>query len=81
MKLVCRDVIRAKQDGLTRPEPEVILYMSMFGVPWIPISLFWMGWTARPMMSFWSPLIASGVFGNGITCVFISSYEYVADTF
>lgn len=81
MKLVRRDVTKAKQKGLTRPEPEISLYMSMFGAPWIPISLFWMGWTARPTISFWSPLVASVIFGYGITCVFISSYEYVADTF
>lgn len=81
MKLVRRDVARAKQKGLARPEPEVSLYMSMFGAPWIPISLFWMGWTARPTISFWSPLAASVLFGYGVTGVFISSYEYVADAF
>ena len=81
VKLVRKEAIRAKEKGLTRPEPEVGLYLSMFGAPWIPISLFWMGWTARPSISYWSPIAASVLFGYGITCVFISSYEYIADTF
>ena len=47
----------------------------------IPISLFWMAWTSYPDISLWSPLIASVVFGFGILCVFITSYQYIIDSY
>ena len=53
----------------------------MFGAPSIPISMFWMGCTAYPSISYWSPLAASVLFGYGILCVFISSYQYIIDSY
>jgi MFS family permease len=64
-----------------RLPPEFRLWHAMLGAPAIPISLFWMGWTANPSISFWSPLIASVLFGYGILCVFISTYQYLIDTY
>lgn len=81
MKLVRRDIHRARTQGQCGPGPEISLYMAMFGAPAIPISLFWMGWTARPSISVWSPLSASVLFGWGVLCVFVSSSQYVADAF
>ena len=43
--------------------------------------LFWMGWTAYPSVSYWSPLVASVLFGYGILCIFISSYQYLMDAY
>ncbi|KAI0132516.1 hypothetical protein BJ170DRAFT_680396 [Xylariales sp. AK1849] len=43
----------------------------------IPISLLWMGWTARSDISIWSPLAAWVLFGYGILCVLISSYQHI----
>lgn len=40
-----------------------------------------MGWTAYPHISIWSPLAASVLFGYGILCVFISSYQYIIDSY
>lgn len=40
-----------------------------------------MGWTAYPNVSIWSPIIASVFFGFGILCVFISSYQYIIDSY
>lgn len=53
----------------------------MYGAPAVPISLFWMGWTDDANISIWSPLAASVLFGYGILCVFISSYQYVIDSY
>ena len=53
----------------------------MFGAPAIPISLFWMGWTAYPHISIWPPLLAGVLFGYGVLCVFISCYQYVIDSY
>lgn len=62
-------------------EPEIRLWFAMFGAPFIPISLFWMGWTDYSSVSYWSPIVASSCFGLGTICVFISSYMYVIDSY
>ena len=76
-----RDLAKIKAEGGTRLPPEFRLIFAMFGAPAIPISMFWMGWTAYPWISFWSPLAASVLFGYGILCVFISSYQYIIDSY
>lgn len=76
-----RDLARIKSQGGTRLPPEFRLWFGMFGAPAIPISLFWMGWTAYPSISYWSPLASSVLFGYGILCVFISSYQYIIDSY
>ncbi|KAJ5769321.1 hypothetical protein N7520_003880 [Penicillium odoratum] len=67
-------------DGV-HTEPEIRLWFAMFGAPFIPISLFWMGWTDYSSVSIWSPIVASACFGLGTICVFISSYMYVIDSY
>lgn len=67
-------------DGV-HTDPEIRLLFAMFGAPFIPISLFWMGWTDFSSVSIWSPIIASSCFGLGTICVFISSYMYVIDSY
>ncbi|KAJ5347438.1 uncharacterized protein N7506_000691 [Penicillium brevicompactum] len=81
MWLLRRDIRRSRAQGQSRPDPEISLYMGMFGAPFIPVSLFWMGWTSRLSISYWSPLIASVFFGFGTLCVFVSAFQYVADAF
>ncbi|TVY81063.1 putative efflux pump kojT [Lachnellula suecica] len=61
--------------------PEKRLWFAMFGAPAVPISLFWMGWTNYSSISPWSGLVASVVFGYGILCIFISSYQYIIDSY
>lgn len=64
-----------------RLPPETRLWFAMFGTPAIPISLFWMGWTNYSCISYWSGLVASVLFGYGILCIFISSYQYIIDSY
>ncbi|KAL4884913.1 putative MFS transporter [Aspergillus karnatakaensis] len=59
------------------PPPESQLYYALFGAPLIPISLFWMAFTARPDITYWCPLVGSIFFGFGFTTVFVSSYQYL----
>ena len=60
------DLQKIKERGGDRLPPEFRLYFSMLGGAFaIPISLFWMGWTARPDISIWSPLISAVLFGYG----------------
>lgn len=76
-----RDITAIQERGGSRLPPEFRLWYAMFGAPAIPISLFWMGWTSYPHISIWSPLIAGVLFGYGVLCVFISSYQYIIDSY
>nr|POE64978.1 putative efflux pump kojt [Quercus suber] len=64
-----------------RVPPEERLIYAIIAAPCLPISLFWMGWTARPDISYWSPLLASVLFGFSMQGIFISAYLYLIDTF
>lgn len=65
-----------------RFNPETRLLYAMFGpAVSIPISLFWMGWTASPGISIWSPILAAALFGFGVTGVFTCAYMYVIDSY
>ncbi|UKZ94925.1 uncharacterized protein TrAFT101_009778 [Trichoderma asperellum] len=70
-----------KPDGNARIPPEFFLWYALIGAPAIPISFFWMGWTAYPHISIWSPILASVLFGFGILSVFVSTYMYLIDTY
>ncbi|KUI61449.1 hypothetical protein VP1G_08618 [Cytospora mali] len=62
--------------------PEIRLWYAMLGpAVSIPISLFWMGWTAQSNISIWNPIIAAGLFGFGVMGIFITSYMYVIDSY
>lgn len=61
--------------------PEERLWYAMYGAPWLPISLFWMGWTSYESVSYWSSLVASVAFGFSVQGIFISSYQYLIDTY
>ncbi|KAI3023743.1 hypothetical protein CBS147347_6550 [Aspergillus niger] len=75
-------IAKRQQETLGRIRPETRLWYAMLGgAPAIPISLFWMGWTSYPYISVWSPIIASAVFGFGITTVFVSAHLYVIDAY
>ncbi|KAH8695456.1 MFS transporter [Talaromyces proteolyticus] len=63
------------------PEPEERLWFAMYGAPWLPISLFWMGWTSYPSISYWPSLVSSVAFGFAVQGIFISSYQYLIDTY
>ncbi|KAJ5108955.1 major facilitator superfamily domain-containing protein [Penicillium angulare] len=68
-------------DGEPSLPPEQRLWFAMYGAPWLPISLFWMGWTSYPSISYWSPLVASVAFGFSVQGIFISTYQYLIDTY
>jgi hypothetical protein len=53
---------------------------------WIPIPI--PRWSkggvllaTQPSISIWSPLAAGVLFGYGVLCIFISSYQYTIDTY
>lgn len=75
MRLIRRDIYHARRHDLARPEPECNLYMSMFGAPIIPLSLLWIGWTAR--LSIVSPSSGARVWLWRIRrcCLLVSAYR------
>ena len=76
-----RDLAKAIEKGKTRLPPEERLWYAILGAPCLPISLFWMGWTSNPSISYWSSLLASVFFGFGVMGIFISTYQYLIDSF
>lgn len=81
MKFIRRDIRHARRHDRARPEPVCYLYIAMFCAPAVPISLIWMGWTARPLIPIWCPSAAGLLFGVGVLGIIIASYQYIGATF
>ena len=61
--------------------PEVRLYTCMIAAPLLTISLFWFAWTSYPSISFWSPLVAGGMFGTATLFIFLSLLTYITEVY
>ncbi|KAJ5166286.1 uncharacterized protein N7482_005067 [Penicillium canariense] len=61
--------------------PEYRLYPALVGSVGLPIGLFWFAWTARRDISWASPTVAIMVFAWGNLCVFVSTAQYLVDTY
>lgn len=61
--------------------PEFRLYPAMIGSIGLPIGLFWFAWTARVDIPWASPVVAIMVFAWGNLCVFVSTTQYIVDTY
>ena len=82
--ILCDVFLYRKQAGKYPPHqipPEHRLYPSMIGSIGLPIGLFWFGWTAREGISWASPAAAMIVFAWGNLCVFVSTMQYITDTY
>ncbi|KAF3159386.1 hypothetical protein TWF788_003795 [Orbilia oligospora] len=62
-------------------KPEFRLWPAIFTAPLLPISLFWLGWTNVPTISIWSGLGACFCFGIVLIAMYVSSYEYIIDSY
>ncbi|KAM6484835.1 MFS general substrate transporter [Trichoderma sp. SZMC 28011] len=49
--------------------------------PFLPLCLFWLGWTNYPQITIWCGLCACLVFGIVLTAFYVSSYEYIIDSY
>jgi DHA1 family multidrug resistance protein-like MFS transporter len=61
--------------------PEFRLWPAMVTAPLLPISLFWLGWTNYADISIWSGLAACFCFGVVLNAMYVSSYEYIIDSY
>jgi hypothetical protein len=62
-------------------EPEFRLWPAIVTAPLLPASLFWLGWTNKPDISIWSGLAACFCFGAVLIATYVSSYEYIIDSY
>lgn len=62
-------------------EPEFRLWPAIAAAPLLPVCLFWLGWANQPSISIWSSLGACFVFGMIIIAIYVSSYEYIIDSY
>ncbi|KAK4498637.1 hypothetical protein PRZ48_009147 [Zasmidium cellare] len=73
--------LRRLKEGGGKVVPEERLWYAIIGGPLLPISIFWLAWTPPSGLSFWCPLVASGVFGLASLTIFISIFQYTVDTY
>lgn len=61
--------------------PEVRLRPCMLGSVLLTVSLFWFAWTSYESISYWSPLVAGGMFGSGLFFIFLSLFTYITEVY
>jgi MFS transporter, DHA1 family, multidrug resistance protein len=66
-------------DGNLRPE--VRLQPAMVGAFFIPVCLFWFGWSARPSIHWIMPIIGSSLFSIGTFLMFMAVLSYLGDAY
>lgn len=80
-KRYVRALAEVEKNGGTKLPPEQRLIFAMIGAPFLPIGLFWMGWTAYPSVELWACLTATIPVGFAIMSIFISTYQYLIDAY
>ncbi|KAF8214119.1 multidrug resistance protein 4 [Mycena galopus ATCC 62051] len=70
----------AKKNG-GKGEPEMRIPALIFGSLFVPVGLFWYGWSAEAKIHWIMPIIGSGIFGFGMMCTFLPIQLYLVDTF
>lgn len=64
-----------------RMTPEKRLPAAVVGSVFLPISMFWFGWTAKASVHWISPIIASSFFAIGALLLFNAVLNYQADAY
>ncbi|KIK69195.1 hypothetical protein GYMLUDRAFT_153053 [Collybiopsis luxurians FD-317 M1] len=67
------------QQGSVQPEERLL--PLLLGGAFVPISIFWLGWTSFKSISIWSPIIAGIPFGYGFIMIFASVYQMLIDSY
>ncbi|KAL4792333.1 major facilitator superfamily domain-containing protein [Aspergillus venezuelensis] len=61
--------------------PESRLPPMVFGAWFIPVGLFWYGWSAQAQTHWIVPIIGTGVFAVGLMTVFMAANTYLVDSY
>ncbi|KZT65998.1 MFS general substrate transporter [Daedalea quercina L-15889] len=70
----------AKRNG-GKGTPEMRIPALIFGSLFVPIGLFWYGWSAQAHIHWIMPIIGSGIFGFGMMTAFLPIQLYLVDSF
>ncbi|KAJ7098686.1 multidrug resistance protein 4 [Mycena belliarum] len=70
----------AKKNG-GKGEPEMRIPALIFGSLFVPVGLFWYGWSAEAKIHWIMPIIGSGIFGFGMMSTFLPIQLYLVDCF
>ncbi|KAG6840002.1 hypothetical protein C0991_009654 [Blastosporella zonata] len=62
-------------------KPEMRIPALFFGSFFVPIGLFWYGWSAQAKIHWIMPIIGTGIFGFGLMCSFLPIQLYLVDAF
>lgn len=73
--------ISSRHSKVEGPNPEARLASSILAAPLLAISLFWIGWTNRPDISYWSNLGGCCLFGFSLYVLYASMYHYILDSY
>jgi DHA1 family multidrug resistance protein-like MFS transporter len=80
-ELQARPIAQAPPQVASDTPPELSLIRAAIAAPFLPVSLFWLGWTNYPSINPASGYAATVVFGYAFAAIFISSYQYVIDSY
>jgi hypothetical protein len=68
-----KNMVKAINAGkAVKPPPEKRLLLALIGSIFVPIGLFWCGWSARPSVHWIMPIVGSAIFAFGNFLVFVS---------
>ncbi|KAF5344334.1 hypothetical protein D9758_013246 [Tetrapyrgos nigripes] len=62
-------------------KPEMRIPALFFGSFFVPVGLFWYGWSAQAKIHWIMPIIGTGIFGFGLMTSFLPIQLYLVDTF
>ncbi|KAH7924032.1 MFS general substrate transporter [Leucogyrophana mollusca] len=62
-------------------KPEMRVPALIFGSFFVPIGLFWYGWSAQGRVHWIMPIIGTGIFGFGLMTTFLPIQLYLVDAF
>ncbi|KAG2152116.1 major facilitator superfamily domain-containing protein [Suillus cothurnatus] len=62
-------------------KPEMRIPALIFGSFFVPVGLFWYGWSAQAKVHFMMPIIGTAIFGFGLMTTFLPIQLYIVDTF
>ncbi|KAK9245129.1 major facilitator superfamily domain-containing protein [Lipomyces tetrasporus] len=71
---------RAIAQGVV-PRAELRLQCGFVGAVLLPVSLFWIGWSARPSVHWIVPTLGAVPFGCSLTLLFVSVATYLVDCY
>jgi hypothetical protein len=65
----------------TRKEESRRLPLACLGGPLYVVALFWLGWTSRPEIPFYIPMLAGIPFGMDFLLIFMALLNYLTDAY